>query len=153
MIFLRKQGEMMKWLFMGFALLAGMAVSVQASVNGSLGKKIGVMEGAFVSFFIGTIALFLFQLFFGRGNVLHMFTVPKWQLVGGLLGAFYIFIMVLIVPKIGVANSIIAVIVGQLLMSTIIDHYGLIGKQIPFDIKRGIGLLLLFCALFLFYKK
>ncbi|MFD1736474.1 DMT family transporter [Bacillus salitolerans] len=143
----------MNWIFMIVALFAGMAVSIQASVNGSLGKKIGVIEGAFVSFLIGTIFLFLLQLFVGKGNLLQMFSVPKWQLTGGLLGAFYIFIMVLVVPKLGVATSIMAVIVGQLLMSSILDHYGLLGKQIPFDLKRGLGIVLLVSALFLFYKK
>jgi bacterial/archaeal transporter family-2 protein len=144
----------MKWVLMIFAVIAGMATSVQAGVNGGLGKRIGVMEGAFVSFLIGTITLFLFQLFFGKGNLLQMFSVPKWQLLGGLLGAFYVFIMVLVVPKIGVATAIMAIIVGQLVMSSIIDHFGLLGgKQIPFDIKRMVGIVLLFSALFLFHKK
>ena len=40
----------MKWVWMLLALTAGMAVSVQAGVNGGLGKRIGVLEGAFVSF-------------------------------------------------------------------------------------------------------
>jgi bacterial/archaeal transporter family-2 protein len=147
-------GVNMKWLLMIFAVIAGIATSVQAGINGGLGKRIGVMEGAFVSFLIGTIALFLFQLFFGKGNLLQMFSVPKWQLLGGLLGAFYVFIMVLVVPKIGVATAIMAIIVGQLAMSSIIDHFGWFGgKQIPFDIRRMIGIVLLFSALFLFYKE
>ncbi|EPR29920.1 putative membrane spanning protein [Geobacillus sp. WSUCF1] len=98
----------MKWVWMLLALTAGMAVSVQAGVNGGLGKRIGVLEGAFVSFLIGTIVLFLVQLFFGKGELLAMFSTPKWQLTGGILGAFYVFVMVLIVPKVGVANSLAA---------------------------------------------
>ncbi|WP_044896526.1 DMT family transporter [Aeribacillus alveayuensis] len=144
----------MKLLLMFVTVIAGMATSIQASINGGLGKKVGVLEGAFISFLIGTIALFLFQLFFGKGNVLQMFSVPKWQLLGGLLGAFYVFIMVLSVPKVGVATSIIAIISGQLVMSAMIDHFGLFGgKQIPFDMKRMMGIVLLFGALFLFYKE
>ncbi|MED4271699.1 DMT family transporter [Geobacillus stearothermophilus] len=40
----------MKWVWMLLALTAGMAVSVQAGVNGGLSKRIGMLEGAFVSF-------------------------------------------------------------------------------------------------------
>jgi bacterial/archaeal transporter family-2 protein len=147
-------GLAMKWLWMILAIVAGMATSVQAGVNGGLGKRVGVMEGAFVSFLIGTIVLFLLQLFFGKGDLLQMFSVPKWQLLGGVLGAFYVVVMVLIVPKVGVATSIMAVVAGQLVMSSIIDHFGLLGgQQIPFDMRRMTGIILLFCALWVFYKK
>ncbi len=78
----------MKWVWMLLALTAGMAVSVQAGVNGGLGKRVGVLEGAFISFLIGTVVLFLVQLFLGKGELLAMFSVPKWQLTGGILGAF-----------------------------------------------------------------
>ncbi|NNU84571.1 DMT family transporter [Geobacillus sp. BMUD] len=144
----------MKWLWMTMALAAGMAVSVQAGVNGGLGRRVGVLEGAFVSFFIGTIVLFFVQLFFGKGELLAMFSVPKWQLTGGILGAFYVFVMVLIVPKIGVANSLMAVIAGQLVMSSIVDHFGLFGGQrIPFDWTRFAAMGFLFLALWLFFRK
>jgi len=144
----------MKWLWMILALAAGMAVSIQAGVNGGLGRRVGVLEGSFVSFLIGTIVLFLVQLFFGKGELLAMFAVPKWQLTGGILGAFYVFVMVLIVPKIGVANSLMAVIAGQLVMSSIVDHFGLFGGQrIPFDLTRLAAMGLLFLALWLFFRK
>ncbi|ABO66891.1 MULTISPECIES: DMT family transporter [Geobacillus] len=144
----------MKWLWMLMALAAGMAVSIQAGVNGGLGRRVGVLEGSFVSFFIGTIVLFLVQLFFGKGELLAMFSVPKWQLLGGILGAFYVFVIVLIVPKVGVANSLIAVIAGQLVMSSMIDHFGLFGGQrIPFDLTRLAALGFLFLALWLFFRK
>ncbi|GAJ58965.1 hypothetical protein A5N86_11795 [Geobacillus thermoleovorans] len=144
----------MKWVWMLLALTAGMAASVQAGVNGGLGKRVGVLEGAFVSFLIGTIVLFLVQLFFGKGELLAMFSVPKWQLTGGILGAFYVFVMVLIVPKVGVANSLAAVIAGQLVMSSIIDHFGLFGGQrIPFDMTRLVAIACLFLALWLFFRK
>ncbi|KPD00746.1 hypothetical protein LR69_01127 [Geobacillus sp. BCO2] len=103
---------------------------------------------------IGTVVLFLVQLFLGKGELLAMFSVPKWQLTGGVLGAFYVFVMVLIVPKIGVANSLMAVIVGQLVMSSIVDHFGLFGGQrIPFDMMRLAAMGFLFLALWLFFRK
>ncbi len=83
-----------------------------------------------------------------------MFSVPKWQLTGGILGAFYVFVMVLIVLKVGVANSLAAVIAGQLVMSSIIDHFGLFGGQrIPFDMTRLAAIACLFLALWLFFRK
>lgn len=144
----------MNWVMMLVVLLGGAATAVQAGVNGALGRKIGTIEGAFTSFLIGTVALFLIMMFMGRGNVLQVMSLPKWQLTGGLLGAVYVIGMVFAVPKIGVASSMIAVIAGQLVTSTILDHFGVMsGKPIPIDWQRVVGLVLLAGALFLFYKK
>jgi transporter family-2 protein len=144
----------MNWMMMLVVLLGGAATAVQAGVNGALGRKVGTIEGAFTSFLIGTVALFLIMMFVGKGNVLQIVSLPKWQLTGGLLGALYVIGMVFAVPKIGVASSMVAVIAGQLLTSTILDHFGVMsGKPIPIDWQRVLGIVLLAAALFLFYKK
>ncbi|HWO96786.1 MAG TPA: DMT family transporter, partial [Bacillus sp. (in: firmicutes)] len=116
-----------RWILLLGVLIAGGAVSIQASINGTLGKKIGSIEGAFVSFAIGTLALLMIMLFFGKGNVLSMFQVPKWNLTGGLLGAIYVAMSVISVPKLGVGTTIVTVIVGQIAMSMLLDHFGLFG--------------------------
>lgn len=143
-----------KWIFPLLALIGGVAISAQASINGGLGRKIGTIEASLVSFAIGTLALLFITIFFGKGSWLAIGSVPKWQLTGGILGAFYVAVMVLAVPKVGVTTTVTAVIAGQILMSAIVDHYGLFGaKQIPFDLRRLIALILLFGSLYLFFKK
>ncbi len=134
-------------------LLGGIGISVQSAINGALGKRVGTLEGAFLSFLIGTLGLTLVMLFFGKGNLLEMFQVPKWNLLGGLLGALYVSVMVIAVPKLGVGVFVISTIVGQLAMSMTIDHFGLFGGQrIPFDGQRLLGVLLLVAALILIFR-
>jgi transporter family-2 protein len=144
---------MSKLFIMLLTLIAGVGIGSQAAINGALGKKVGSLEGAFLSFLIGTIGLSLVMIFFGKGNVLAGFQVPKWNLLGGLLGAIYIAIMVMVVPKIGVGLSVVSIIVGQIVMSMAIDHYGLFGGgRIPFDGYRFFGTLLLLFALLLIFR-
>ncbi|MDE3838679.1 hypothetical protein C0966_04650 [Bacillus methanolicus] len=144
----------MKWLFSFLALLGGIAIGLQAVINGGLGKKVGAVEGAFISFAIGTLALFFVVIFFGKGNISAVSNVPKWQLVGGLLGALYVFIMVLVVPKIGVTKASITVIAGQLLIGAVIDHFGLLGGiQVPLDFRKILAISMLFGSLLLFHYK
>jgi len=134
-------------------LLAGMGLSVQAAINGTLGKKIGALEGALVNFFVGTLVLMLAVLFAGGGQLGDVLRAPKWQLLGGLIGAVYVAAMVFAVPRIGVGVAVMAVIVGQLAMSMAIDRFGLFGlRRIPFDGYRLSGALLLAVALFLIYR-
>ncbi|PLR86444.1 DMT family transporter [Bacillus sp. V33-4] len=141
----------MKWIFPVLSFIGGVAVAFQAQINGGLGKKAGALEGAFISFVIGTLALFFLVLFFGKGNLGAVFSVPKWQLFGGLLGAFYVSVMIFAVPNIGVAPALVAVIAGQLIFGVLIDHFGWFGgKPIPIDTKKIIAMFLLFCSLFLF---
>ncbi|MFC3884382.1 DMT family transporter [Bacillus songklensis] len=144
---------MEKFILVLFVFLAGGAMSIQASVNGTLGKKIGSIEGAFVSFFIGTLALCIIMLFFGKGNIVSMFRVPKWNLLGGLLGALYVGMSVLSVPKLGVGTTIVTAIVGQIAISMVLDHFGLFGNpRISLGGSRLLGLFLLFIALYLIFK-
>ena len=145
---------MVKLIFPLLALIGGMALAVQSQINGGLGKKVGVIEGSFISFSVGTLALLFILLFFGNGDISAISTVPKWQLIGGLLGAFFVIVQVIAVPKIGVSATLMAVIVGQVLIGAMIDHFGLFGgNRYPIDLKKMVAILLLLFALFLYYKK
>ena len=144
----------MNWSILLMVLVAGSATAIQAGVNGELGKKTGAIEAAFVSFAVGTVFLFLLLILTRKGNVFAALEVPKWQLTGGLLGAIYILIMVIAVPRIGIAAALITLIVGQLSASTMIDHFGLIGdKHIPIDLKRVGALAMMGVSVWLFFKK
>ncbi|KGP91825.1 membrane protein [Pontibacillus chungwhensis BH030062] len=144
----------MQFLVMLMVFVGGIGVAVQSSVNGGLGQKIGVFEGAFVSFLVGAVTLFLVMLFFGKGNIVQVFSVPKWQLIGGVLGAFFVSTMVLAVPRIGVGAAIFTLISAQLIASSLIDHFGWLGmKQIPLDWSRISGMILMIVAIILYTKK
>ncbi len=144
----------MHWWVVLIAVMGGIAVGVQAAVNGTLGKNIGVLEATLVSFIVGTGALTLATVVFGRGSVPAALAVPRWQLAGGFLGAFYVFSIVLGAPRLGVTSTIVAVITGQMLAGALIDHFGVIpGRHVPIDRYRVLGLALMAGALFLFYRK
>lgn len=136
------------------ALIGGMGIAAQGQINGGLGKKIGVIESAFMNFAVGTLVLLFILLFFGNGHISAVSTVPKWQLIGGLLGSFFVLIQVIVVPKIGVSTTFIAVIIGQIILSVVIDHFGLFGgNRFPIDKQKVIAILLMLVALFLYIKK
>lgn len=145
---------LLKLLFPLLALIAGMALAVQGQINGGLEKKIGVIEGAFFSFAIGTLVLLFILIFFGNGQISSVTTVPKWQLIGGVLGAFFIMVQVLVVPQIGVLTTLLAIIVGQIILSVVIDHFGLFGaERRPVDLNKLGAIVFMFVALYLYNKK
>ena len=143
----------MKLIIAFLALIGGSAVAIQSQINALFSKKVGVLESATVSFMVGALALFFLAFFFGKGNFLNVFTVPKWQLIGGLLGAFFIVINIYSVNLIGVAATFMAVIIGQIFVGAIIDHFGLFGGvTYPMNLAKFIALALMFAGIYLFNK-
>jgi len=134
--------------------MAGIAVAFQAGVNGALGKQIGTIEASFTSFAVGIVFIFVAMMVFGKGNILLVKNVPVWQLTGGILGAIYVMTSVLMVPKIGIGNVLMLLIIAQLSTSAVIDHFGIFtGIPIPINWKKIAALGLMFSALWLFYRK
>lgn len=134
------------------ALVGGIGVSLQTGINGELGKRVGSIEGSFISFLVGLVALTIIMLFAGKGNLMNALSGPKWQLTGGLFGAFYVFMMVMLVPRLGVGASLITAIVGQIIMSLTIDSFGWFGKApVPVTWQRLLGAGLMVVALFLIF--
>lgn len=144
---------MTKLFLLLITIISGMGVGAQASINAGLGRKVGAFEAALVSFAIGTLLLSLVVIFLGKGSLLQLANVSRWQLTGGVLGAVFVTAIILSVPKIGAAAAVTAGITGQILMSIVIDHYGFFGVQrIPFDWQRLLGVCLLALALYLIFR-
>ncbi|GAM74808.1 hypothetical protein JCM19241_1151 [Vibrio ishigakensis] len=111
------------------AIASGMALSVQAAINGRLGAKVGVIESSLLTFGVGTVVTALLIFFFEPSYEANLLSVPKWQLVGALFGIVYMLVMVAAVPKVGVAVATVATILGQMSMSLVIDTQGWLGNS------------------------
>ncbi|MGE7602421.1 DMT family transporter [Peribacillus sp. NPDC097675] len=111
------------------ALLAGAALSFEGAIYAELGKTIGQIETSFYNFFMGSIIMGLLWLFFGKGRISYTLEAPKWSLLGGVLGVVYLTSIVISVPHVGVGITMVAVIIGQLVMSMVIEHFGWLGSK------------------------
>ena len=81
-----------------------------------------------------------------------MLSVPTWQLSGALFGTFSMVAIVIGVPRIGTAATIVAVIAGQIIMGLLVDHFGWFGNtQLRLDEKRMAAIALIAGALYLIY--
>ncbi|TRZ39846.1 DMT family transporter [Niallia circulans] len=140
----------MRYIFYVLALLAGAALSFEGAIYAELGKTIGQLETSFYNFFMGSIIMGLLWLFFGKGKLSYAVEAPKWTLLGGLLGVVYLTAIVVSVPFVGVGISMVAVIIGQLIMSMIIEHFGFLGsKKTPINKEKIFAVLSMIIALIL----
>ncbi|GIO22684.1 DMT family transporter [Oceanobacillus sp. J11TS1] len=142
----------MKVLFYALALLAGVTLSVEGAIYAVLGESIGKLESSLYNFVVGTIILGVALLFWGKGSLSYTAKAPKWQLTGGLLGIIYLTILVIGIPLIGVGMAMSSVVVGQLVMSMIIEHKGWLGSpRIKVRPEKIIAAILMVTSLFLIY--
>lgn len=134
------------------AVIGGATLSIQAAINGQLGSSVGVFKSAFLTFSVGALVTALL-IFFEPKQAVSLMDVPKWQLLGALCGVPYIVIMVLAVQRIGTAVATVAVILGQLAMSMLIDNFGWLNNEaIPFSMSRFGAVVCLSIALFFIYS-
>jgi transporter family-2 protein len=122
-------------------------VGIQAPVNSRLARSLGEsLPAACVSFIVGTLALVLITSVSKNGfaSFANVGRVPWWGFLGGLLGAAYVTVAILTVRTLGASGLTAAVIGGQLLMSVVIDRFGLLGiPRQAIGLERVVGLLLL----------
>ena len=72
--------------------------------------------------------------------------VPWWAWSGGLFGAVFIALAILLIPKIGAATFVALLVTGQMLAALTLDHFGLLGVPVqPATLVRmaGAGFLIL----------
>lgn len=142
----------MKVIFYGLAFLAGVALSLEGAMYASLSETIGKLESSLYNFAVGTIILGIALLFFGKGRLRYTTEAPKWQLTGGLLGLIYLTILVVGIPLLGVGLAMGSVVIGQLLMSMVIEHKGWLGSErVPVQREKVWAVGLLIVSLFLVY--
>jgi len=126
--------------------IAGGLVALQAPINSRLGKAVGTLQGASVSFLIGLIALTLLAATVGGGfgRLGHVRHLPLVYLVGGLLGAVYVSTVLVTVRTLGAGPVTAATITGQLAMALVVDQLGILGvARHPITAAKLIGVVLL----------
>lgn len=128
----------------------------QATVNSKLAESVqSPILAAFISFAVGTIALFIYILLSGTAlsNLADVKNAPPIAWIGGFLGVFFVAVMATVVPKIGGALAFSLAIVGQMFITFIIDHYGWLGvPEKPISLPRIFGGLLVAIGVVLIRK-
>lgn len=138
------------------AIAAGCFVGLQAPVNARLGKQVGSLQAATVSFTVGTLALILVASLSSGGlsSIGSVGRVPWWALIGGVLGAFYVTVALVTVRTLGLSSLTAIVVTGQLAIAVVVDRFGLLGiaKQ-QIGATRIVGLVLLVVGVVLVVRK
>lgn len=134
--------------------VVGGLIALQPAVNAALGRETGNIAATLVSFGIGTILLAVIVALAGEaGGIGSIFDVPWYYLLGGVLGAAYVFTAIVTVSAIGAGGVAAATITGQLTASIVLDRIGVLGlEQTPITVERLVGVALLLAGTLLIVR-
>ncbi len=136
----------------GHLLLAigiGALLPLEALMNARLGQATrGPLFAAFVTCLGGTAVLgAMLMVARPAAATASVFgSAPFWLWCGGLLGATYLASATMLVPRLGAAGLICLVVLGQMLSSLLLDHYGVLNAPRPADALRAAGAILVACG-------
>jgi transporter family-2 protein len=128
------------------AFAAGLGGAVQIAVQGKLGERVGSLEALTTAALVGAV-IALTALLVARRSLVGVgdaFGGPKWQLLGGVMGAFIVFAITFAGPRIGVVATTAFLIAAQLSLAAVIDRFGWFGvERVGVTWPRLVGIALL----------
>lgn len=146
----------MIWQFVILSIICGVASSVQIGLNATLSKHIGNdIWAAILALFIGAVGLAVYAMATQNMNVKWQSLpgLPLWVWTGGLLGAVFVAGSVIAAPRVGSAMFVGLILIGQMLASFILDHYGWLGfQQSQINLSKVLGMCLLIGGVVLIKK-
>ena len=126
---------------------AGVSFVFQQAVNANLSHELGSPWWAgFISYLGGTLAMLaaitVLREPWLTGAAMSRTSWMSWT--GGIFGAIYIAISILLLPRLGAALVVALIVLGQMLGALAFDHFALLGvPENPVSLTRVAGAALL----------
>lgn len=142
----------MNWIFIGMAFLAGAVLPLQALINAQLGKSTsGALFASTCSFIVGTAVLCTAMLVTRTTlpSFESLLRLPAWMWLGGALGASFVIIATLAIPRIGASPLVALVVFGQMAAALAYDRFGVLQPVQAISTSRIVGALLILVGVLL----
>lgn len=135
----------MQWIYLVLiGLVGGAAVGLQSPISGMMGVRVGGYASSLIIHISGALLSGLILLLKGGEKIREWSGLPWYMLISGIFGVVLFQTLTYTVPKIGGTLAVTLVMIGQLLVGLLIDHYGWLGVEVhPISLVRVAGVLLL----------
>ncbi|MGL4411327.1 MAG: DMT family transporter [Bacteroidales bacterium] len=144
-----------KLIWIILALLAGATLPFQAGVNARLSKYIdSPMYATLFTFLLGFLSVTLYLLLTRQTvSIEALKAAPAYSWLGGLLGAFYVGMLVFLFPQLGAGLTFGLIVAGQMTVSLVLDHFKiLVEDPQPITIWRILGVVMIVVGVVLVQK-
>ncbi|MBI9045123.1 MAG: DMT family transporter [Anaerolineaceae bacterium] len=134
-------------------IIGGVAVGLQTPFSSFIGQRVGANASSFIIHFSGAILSALFLFVNGGEKISNWRALPWYVVFVGIFGVILFQTINVTMPRLGTAMSIALIIIGQLTIGILIDHFGLLGATSrPIDLTKVLGVVALFIGGYLIAK-
>jgi len=145
------RGTRMNIFSMLLAILAGIFTTIESSINSQLGKYLTPSIATLHSLITGMTFMLLINLFLGNlTRYSKLVTVKPIWLIGGFFGAFIIYLASKSIPVLGISNTLILILAGQLVSGLVLDA---LVNNVEISIKKMAGMVLFLIGAIMFLKE
>lgn len=136
------------------AIFAGVAISLQATLNSRLGVLLeNTLLGTGIAFMVGCLLCFTLVAVTGKFEMkaASLQTVPVYLwFTGGMLGALGVGLLYFLIPQMGIGPMTVFSLAGQLMVATAATHFGWFDlPQNPVTLQKLVGFFALFTGVVL----
>jgi transporter family-2 protein len=125
-------------------LIGGVSVGLQSPLAGAMSQRVGGAAGSFIVHLSGMLLSGMLLFLRGGEKIRDWHTLPWYMLGSGFFGLVLYLTISYTLPRLGGATMIALIIIGQLLVGILIDHFGWLGVlPHPASGARIIGIALL----------
>jgi transporter family-2 protein len=133
------------------AILAGVFTTIETSINSQLGKYLTPSIATLHSLITGMTFMLLINLFLGNlTRYTKIVTVRPLWLIGGFFGAFIIYLSSKSIPALGISNTLILILAGQLVSGLIVDVFF---NNVEISLKKMAGMVLFLLGAIMFLQE
>lgn len=126
-------------MYQTFAILIGVLITIMITINGILDSYIGNFYSLLIIHIVGLLGVTL-VLLGTKLKIRFKEKIPWYLFISGIIGVFVVFSNNISIQVLGVTLTVSLGLLGQIIMSYIIDNYGLMGMKVcRFEKKKMIG--------------
>lgn len=126
------------------ALVIGALISVMISFNSGLEGYVGSTYSVVIIHAVGLIAILIVAAI-KKEKIVIKEAIPFYLFLGGIFGVMLTLVNIITIGGIGVALTTALAVFGQLVFSSLVDHFGLFGlTKYEFNHKKLVVFLIYF---------
>ena len=129
------------------ALVIGALISVMISFNSGLEGYVGSTYSVVIIHAVGLIAILIVAAI-KKEKIVIKEAIPFYLFLGGILGVMLTLVNIITIGGIGVALTTALAVFGQLVFSSLVDHFGLFGlTKYEFNPTKLVGFFIVLVGL------
>ena len=130
------------------SVFTGIILAIMISLNGQVSSISGNYASSVIIHLVGLFGIIL-VLIFTKSKVRNLKGIPFYMFTGGLIGILTVLFTNASFVGLGVSLTVSLSLLGQLVTSLVIDHFGYFNMPVAkFDKKKILGLVIIIAGIY-----